>query len=153
MLQRGTKLNLCLFLLVPLIRAVQGVTENERSRAYTSDNRWTMRRHMNNHTSSLNETSARYIIPPSPLGRSSSICKLCNYTWSIPYPQRVVRGQTCSYWNNKFKPDTCLMYQSTFGPICGCSQAPDPPCPVCDGHGDYIWSISSSSRTSYIVFK
>ena len=138
--------------MILLQSGVQGTIENERSKDFTSvssTNRGTM--HRNNHTAiSFNDTTPRYI-PPSQLDGSNNICKICNYTWSVPYPQHVVRGQTCSYWNNKFKPDNCLMHQSTFGAVCGCAQAPVPPCPVCQGYGDYIWTVTTSSHTSYIV--
>lgn len=140
-----------------LINGVRGTMENDRSRAFTSGNtiRWSTHRH--NHTTAFNDTNSRFndtntrYIPPYPLSTSNTFCKLCNNTWSVPFPQLLVRGQTCSYWNNKFRTDSCLTYQSTFGAVCGCSQVPIPPCSVCNGYGDYIWTLTKSSQTSYIV--
>ena len=130
---------------------VQGATVNEKSKAFASDgarNRGAARSY--NDTTFVHNTTTRYVPPPQ-LNTPNALCKLCNYTWSVPYPQHVVRGQTCSNWNNKFKLDNCLMYQGTYGAVCGCTPAPSPPCPVCDGYGEYIWTLSTSSRANYLV--
>ena len=71
-----------------------------------------------------------------------SICPgICSGN-TVPYPDRLISGETCADLDLRAKDETsrtkCDAYQSVTGAACGCENPPTLRCDICDG--GYLWN-------------